>query len=45
MSTKVGQAVENFKNGFNCTQAVLDPYCEQLDLLLPLGYSIKRIFV
>lgn len=32
MSTKIEQAVENYENGFNCSEAVLDPYCEQLGL-------------
>ena len=32
MSTQVEQAVEKFKSGFNCSQAVFGSYSEQLDL-------------
>ena len=30
--SKVNQAVECFNNGFNCAQAVLSTYCEELEL-------------
>jgi C_GCAxxG_C_C family probable redox protein len=32
MSAKVEQAVERYKEGFNCSQAVLGSYCEQFGL-------------
>ena len=44
MSTKIEQAVENFKNGFNCSQAVLDTYCEQLGLDRETAFKIATGF-
>ena len=44
MSTKIEQAVENYKNGFNCSQAVLDPYCEQLGLDCETAFKIATGF-
>ena len=44
MSTKIKQAVENHKNGFNCSQAVLDPYCEQLGLDRETAFKIATGF-
>ncbi len=32
MSSKIEEAVERFKNGFNCSQAVLSSYSEQFGL-------------
>ena len=44
MSTKIEQAVENFKNGFNCSQAVLDTYCEQFGLDRETAFKIAEGF-
>ena len=44
MSTKIEQAVDNFKNGFNCSQAVLCPYCEQLGLDRETAFKITTGF-
>ncbi|MFC1675509.1 C-GCAxxG-C-C family protein [Planctomycetota bacterium] len=44
MNTKVEQTVDNFKNGFNCTQAVLDTYCEQLGLDNETAFKIATGF-
>ncbi len=32
MNSKIEQAVEQFEKGFNCSQAILSTYCEQLGL-------------
>lgn len=50
MSSKVSAAIECFKNGFNCAQAVFTAYCEEygidkeagLKLTCPFGYGISR---
>jgi len=44
MSTKIEQAVDNFKNGFNCTQAVLDTYCEQFGIESETANKIASAF-
>ena len=44
MSTRIEQAVENHKNGFNCSQAVLDHYCEQLGLDRKTAFKIAAGF-
>ena len=44
MSTKVEQAVERFRKGFNCSQAVLGSYCEQFGLDCEQGFKVATGF-
>lgn len=44
MSTKVEQAVERFKNGFNCSQAVLSSYGEQFGLDCEKAFKVATGF-
>ena len=41
---KVEQAVERFKSGFNCSQAVLGSYCEQFGLDCEKAYKVATGF-
>jgi C_GCAxxG_C_C family probable redox protein len=44
MDTRVEQAVERFKNGFNCSQAVLGSYCEQFGLDCQQAFKVATGF-
>jgi C_GCAxxG_C_C family probable redox protein len=44
MSTKVEQAVERFKSGFNCSQAVLSSYSEQYGLDCEKAFKVATGF-
>ena len=44
MSTKAEQAVERFKNGFNCSQAVIGSYCEQFGLDCETAFKVATGF-
>jgi len=42
--TKVQQAVEEFKSGFNCSQAVLGCYCRQFGLDREQAFKVATAF-
>jgi C_GCAxxG_C_C family probable redox protein len=44
MSVKSDQAVKRFRNGFNCSQAVLGSYCEQFDLEYDRAFKMATGF-
>lgn len=44
MSERVKQAVEKFKKGFNCSQAVLGSYSEQFGLDCEMAYKVATGF-
>ncbi len=44
MSANIEQAVERFKNGFNCCQAVVGSYCEQFGLDSELAFKVATGF-
>ena len=44
MSKKSEQAVERFRNGFNCSQAILSSYCELYGLDCERAYRIATGF-
>ncbi len=44
MSAKSEQAVERFRNGFNCSQAVLGSYCEQFGLECEKAFKVATGF-
>ena len=44
MSAKVEQAVERFKSGFNCSQAVLSSYSEQFGLDCEKAFKVATGF-
>ena len=44
MNTKVEQAVENFEKGFNCSQALLTSYTEQLGLGRETAFRVATGF-
>lgn len=44
MNTKSEQAVNNFKNGLNCSQAVLSVYAEELGLSREIAWKIAGGF-
>ena len=44
MNTKPEQAVNNFKNGLNCSQAVLSVYAEELGLSREIAWKIAGGF-
>jgi len=44
MSAKAEQAVERFRKGFNCSQAVLGSYCEQFGLECEKAFKVATGF-
>jgi C_GCAxxG_C_C family probable redox protein len=44
MDTRVEQSVESFRNGFNCSQAVVGSYCEQLGLDRQRAFKVATAF-
>jgi C_GCAxxG_C_C family probable redox protein len=44
MSAKSQQAVERFRNGLNCSQAVLGSYCEQFGLECEKAFKVATGF-
>ncbi|MFB0555357.1 MAG: C-GCAxxG-C-C family protein [Phycisphaerae bacterium] len=44
MSAKSEQAVERFRKGFNCSQAVLGSYCEQFGLECEKAFKVATGF-
>ena len=44
MDTRIEQAVERFRNGFNCSQAVVGSYCEQFGLDCEQAFKVATGF-
>ncbi len=44
MSSKIEQAVERFRAGFNCSQAVVGSYCEQFGLDRETAFKVATGF-
>ncbi len=41
---KIDKVLENYKNGYNCAQAVFCAFCEELDLSEDVAYKVSESF-